>query len=72
MFDDLLEISRRDRMTADQVKDLRERTGLSMVDFAEICGTSPASIYRWEKEKSPPNQMGSQLLWIIHDRMAAT
>ncbi len=44
------EDGKRARLTSKGVRSLRKRTGLSLVDFAKLCGTSPQTVFLWERK----------------------
>jgi len=49
-------------MTGDQIKRIREATGLSQSKFATWLGVSLASLQDWEEGRSPPTQRAIRLL----------
>jgi putative transcriptional regulator len=49
-------------MTGDQIKRIREATGLSQSKFATWLGVSLASLQDWEEGRSPPTQRALRLL----------
>ena len=57
-----------------RIKELRDKLGLSLDDFAKQTGKSKASIYRWEKEerkikvedaKDIANKFNVSLTWLM-------
>lgn len=49
-------------MTKEQIKMLRDKTGKSQEDFAQLIGVSFVTINRWERGLSEPNQMAQRQL----------
>lgn len=50
------------RFSANGLKSLRARLGLSAADFGTLVGVSALSIYNWEQEKAVPRQAQLQKL----------
>ena len=49
-------------MTGDQIKRIRESTGLNQSKFATWLGVSLISLQDWEEGRSPPTQRAIKLL----------
>ena len=49
-------------MTGDQIKRIREATGLNQSKFATWLGVSLTSLQDWEEGRSPPTQRAIKLL----------
>ena len=49
-------------MTCDQIKRIREATGLSQSKFATWLGVSLSSLQDWEEGRSPPTKRAIKLL----------
>jgi len=49
-------------MTGDQIKRIREATGLSQSKFATWLGVSLASLQDWEEGRHPPTKAAIRLL----------
>jgi len=49
-------------MTGDQIKRIREATGLSQSKFATWLGVSLSSLQDWEQGRQPPTQRAIRLL----------
>lgn len=45
------------RFSADGLKSLRAKLGLSMVEMAKLVGVASQSIYNWEHERARPRQV---------------
>jgi len=49
-------------MTASEIKELRERLGISQEALARLIGCSHASVYNWERGTYKPTQMAEAAL----------
>lgn len=47
-------------MTPEQVRELRQRLGLSQEQMAHRLGTSLQTVHRWESGKSKPSQLAER------------
>ena len=43
--------------SAEYVKTLRKKLGLSVIDFAELCGVEPQTVYQWQWGTRRPTRM---------------
>jgi putative transcriptional regulator len=53
--------------TTDDIKEIRQKTGLSQVTFACTLGVSPKTIEAWEKGRNKPEGPSRRLLEIVRD-----
>ncbi len=58
-------------MTGSEIKELRERLGVSQEALARMIGCSHASVYNWERGTYKPTQMAQRRLAEIENRAAA-
>lgn len=55
------------RFSAQEIKDIRNRTGLSQVVFAGLLGVSPKTVEAWESGRNKPEGPSCRLLEIVRD-----
>ena len=56
--------------SADDIKALRERLGLSRSDFAKLLGVDTRSVHRWEDPEGPrPKGSAAQILTGIREQL---
>jgi putative zinc finger/helix-turn-helix YgiT family protein len=53
------------RLTRPEIRFLRKYLGLSGADFAEVMGSDPSTISRWENSKEPMNKHADRLLRLM-------
>jgi DNA-binding transcriptional regulator YiaG len=55
-------------MTPQQIKEARQKLGISQVEMAELCGIDKGTWLKWEKGTRKPNAIGLQhikvLMWL--------
>ena len=51
----------------DDIKQIRQRTGLSQVMFASSLGVSPKTVEAWENGRNKPEGPSRRLLEIVRD-----
>jgi len=51
----------------DDIKQIRQRTGLSQVMFASSLGVSPKTVEAWENGRNKPEGASRRLLEIVRD-----
>lgn len=56
-------------MTAQEIKKLREATGLSRERFAQKIGVSAGSVYNWENGLSSPVFLALEQLTLIKEKI---
>ncbi|MCL2721355.1 MAG: helix-turn-helix domain-containing protein [Treponema sp.] len=56
-----------DSFNTDDIKQIRQRTGLSQVIFAGSLGVSPKTVEAWENGRNKPDGASSRLLEIVRD-----
>lgn len=49
-------------MTADEIRALRARLGLTQVEFAHALGVTPATVSRWENGTAAPSKLALAML----------
>lgn len=59
------------RLTAQQVKALREQLGLTQAEFAREVGTTSLSVSRWERGIYKPSRVADRLLRELSARSLA-
>jgi putative transcriptional regulator len=57
--------SRRIKMTAPRVREVREQTGLTQAEFARVLRVSVKTLQNWEQERRSPTGPASALLTIV-------
>jgi putative transcriptional regulator len=55
-------------MTGEEIRELRQRLGMSMEEFAHELGTSTSTVFRWEKGQHKPGRMAIKLLTIFQEK----
>ena len=53
------------RLTGPEIRFLRKHLGLSGQDFADVMGSDPSTISRWENGKEPMNKHADRLLRLM-------
>jgi putative transcriptional regulator len=53
--------------TTEDIKQIRQKTGLSQVTFAGTLGVSPKTIEAWENGRNHPEGASRRLLEIVRD-----
>ena len=56
-----------DTFNNDDIKQIRQRTGLSQVMFAGSLGVSPKTVEAWENGRNRPEGASRRLLEIVRD-----
>ena len=56
-----------DNFNTDDIKQIRQRTGLSQVIFAGSLGVSPKTVEAWENGRNKPEGASRRLLEIVRD-----
>ena len=56
-----------DAFNNDNIKQIRQRTGLSQVMFAGSLGVSPKTVEAWENGRNKPEGASRRLLEIVRD-----
>ena len=56
-----------DTFNNDDIKQIRQRTGLSQVVFAGSLGVSPKTVEAWENGRNKPDGASRRLLEIVRD-----
>jgi len=56
-----------DIFSNDDIKQIRQRTGLSQVMFAGSLGVSPKTVEAWENGRNKPEGTSRRLLEIVRD-----
>jgi len=51
----------------DDIKEIRQKTGLSQVTFAGSLGVSPKTVEAWENGRNKPDGASRRLLEIVQD-----
>ena len=51
----------------DEIKQIRQKTGLSQVIFAKLLGVSPKTVEAWENGRNKPEGASRRLLEIVRD-----
>jgi len=59
------------QMTPEEIKKIRQATGLTQEDFAHELGTSVATINRWENGRNQPGRMAVRLLKQMEEKAKA-
>lgn len=58
-------------MDKTQIKQLRQRLGISQEDFARRLGVTLSSVQRWEAGKGGPSKMAQRLLNALQEEVDA-
>ena len=53
------------KFTAEQIKEIRQRTGLSQKLFALAIGITPRAVRNWEQGISEPGSTATRILEIV-------
>ena len=53
------------RVTDPEVREIREKTGLSQIRFAALIGVSKRTLENWEQGRSKPNAQASALILMV-------
>ena len=56
-----------DTFNNDDIKQIRKKTGLSQVMFADSIGVSPKTVEAWENGRNKPEGASRRLLEIVRD-----
>jgi len=56
-----------DTFNTDDIKQIRQKTGLSQVIFAGSLGVSPKTVEAWENGRNKPEGASRRLLEIVRD-----
>jgi putative transcriptional regulator len=56
-----------DTFNTEDIKQIRQRTGLSQVMFAGFLGVSPKTVEAWENGRNRPDGASRRLLEIVRD-----
>jgi putative transcriptional regulator len=56
-----------DTFKTDEIKQIRQRTGLSQVMFAGSMGVSPKTVEAWENGRNKPEGASRRLLELVRD-----
>ena len=56
-----------DTFPPDDIKQIRQKTGLSQVTFAGSLGVSPKTVEAWENGRNKPEGASRRLLEIVRD-----
>jgi putative transcriptional regulator len=56
-----------DNFKTDEIKRIRQRTGLSQVMFAGSMGVSPKTVEAWENGRNKPEGASRRLLELVRD-----
>lgn len=56
-------------LSAEDIKALRDKLGLSREDFAHEVGATAMSVYRWEASLNKPGKMAKRLLEQLKERV---
>ena len=56
--------------TAEKVKAIRSRLGLSVGEFALAMGVSVHSVYKWEEGGRTPSKMAMKLMELLQETLA--
>ena len=56
-----------DTFNTDDIKQIRQKTGLSQVVFAGSLGVSPKTVEAWENGRNKPEGASRRLLEIVRD-----
>jgi putative transcriptional regulator len=55
-------------MSAEQIRELRQRLGMTQLEFANEIGTTPTSVSRWESGKVKPQGVALKALRKLAER----
>ena len=62
-----LTIKPAETFTNDDIKRIRQQTGLSQAMFAGLLGVSPKTVEAWENDRNKPEGSSRRLLEIVRD-----
>ena len=62
-------MTRRDRLTPDEIENIRNRAGMTCHEFAQTFDVSPTTVYNWEGGKSTPDQYRTAAIRKLQQRL---